>query len=113
MIFLFSMADRMFTTTLFQRNKFVCGYGFPHTHYFLEDEKMALFKKEKFTVYIDGMSCMHCASRVEKAFLEIGLKAKVDLSKKCAYVKSKTEPNEELIWSTISALGFTPVKIEK
>ena len=74
---------------------------------------MALFKKEKYTVYIDGMSCMHCSARVEKALSEIGLNAKVDLSKKCAYVKSKTEPDKDLIWSTISNLGFTPVKIEK
>lgn len=74
---------------------------------------MALFKKEKFTVYIDGMSCMHCSARVEKALSEIGLDAKVDLTKKCAYVKSKTEPDKEIIFSTISALGFTPVRIEK
>ena len=74
---------------------------------------MSLFKKEKITVYIDGMSCMHCASRVEKAFSEIGLSAKVDLTQKCAYVKSKNEPDKETVFNKISALGFTPVRIEK
>lgn len=75
---------------------------------------MLFFKKKiKTTIYIDGMSCSHCAAKVEAAFSAInGCTAKVDLAKKCANVKSDAPLNEKEVFDAISKLGFTPVKIE-
>lgn len=77
---------------------------------------MLFFKKKanyKATVYIDGMSCGHCAARVETAFAAIpGCTAKVDLANKCANVKSEAPLNEKEIFDAISSIGFTPVKME-
>ena len=54
-----------------------------------------LFGKEKITkeVYIDGMSCMHCAAKVEKALACVSgvANAKVDLENKKAVVNNKTK----------------------
>ena len=66
----------------------------------------------KTLVYIDGMSCEHCSSRVEKAFSEKGFDAVVDLEEKCATVLSDQTLNEEEIFAMITELGFTPVKME-
>lgn len=72
-----------------------------------------LFKKKyTATIYIDGMSCAHCAARVEKALEEMNISAKVDLGKKCANIKSNEPFNEKNIFAAISNLGFTPVKLE-
>lgn len=75
---------------------------------------MLFFKKKiKTTIYIDGMSCRHCAAKVESALNALeGCTAKVDLAKKCAYVKSNAPLNETDIFNDISALGFAPVKME-
>lgn len=76
---------------------------------------MLFFKKKyKATVYIDGMSCGHCAAKIENAINVIqGCTSKVDLAKKCAYVKSDSPLNKTDIFNAISNIGFTPVKIEK
>ena len=44
------------------------------------------------TLYIEGMSCMHCAGRVENALNAIeGVKAHVDLKKKRATVETDAD----------------------
>jgi len=75
---------------------------------------MLFFKKKfKTTIYIDGMSCVHCAAKVENALNTIdGCAAKVDLANKCAYVKSKAPLNESEVFNSIATLGFTPIKME-
>ncbi len=66
----------------------------------------------KTLVYIDGMSCEHCSSRVEQAFSEKGCDAVVNLEEKCATVLSDEPLNEEEIFAMITDLGFTPVRME-
>ena len=75
-----------------------------------------LFKNKEFvyTVYINGMSCNHCANSIENAFSSLGrVSAKVDLHKKCAYVYSKNELEEDKIKQLIENTGFEFVKITK
>lgn len=75
-----------------------------------------LFGKEKITkeVYIDGMSCMHCAAKVEKALASLNgvADAKVDLENKKAIVKLKKEIENSTIKSTVEDLGYTVTDIK-
>ena len=75
-----------------------------------------LFGKEKITkeVYINGMSCMHCAAKVEKALSSLSgaAEAKVDLGAKKAYLKLKKDIDNETIKSTIETLGYTVTDIK-
>ena len=60
-----------------------------------------LFGKEKITkeVYIDGMSCMHCA-------------AKVDLENKKAVVKLKKDVDNAILKSAVEDLGYSVTDIK-
>ncbi len=70
-------------------------------------------KGVKTLVYIDGMTCPHCAARVEKAFLEQGAKeAKVHLEEKYAEILAEAPLDEASAKETVETLGFTFVKIE-
>ncbi len=76
-----------------------------------------MFLKKKYSVttnvYIDGMSCGHCAARVEKAVSELcDCRVKVNLEAKCAVVKSKDALDEKAVFGAVSALGFKPVCME-
>lgn len=75
-----------------------------------------LFGKEKITkeVYINGMSCMHCAAKVEKALASLNgvADAKVDLENKKAIVKLKKEIENSTIKSTVEDLGYTVTDIK-
>lgn len=75
-----------------------------------------LFGKEKITkeVYIDGMSCMHCAAKVEKALASLNgvADAKVDLENKKAIVKLKKEIENSTIKATVEDLGYTVTDIK-
>ena len=67
----------------------------------------------KKTIEIDGMSCQHCATRVEKALNALpGVKAYVNLTAKMAEVSADTELSDETLTETISALGYDVLKIE-
>lgn len=75
-----------------------------------------LKKKYPYTtnVYIDGMSCGHCAARVEGAISGLtDCSVKVDLAEKCAVVKSKQPLCEKEVFDAVSALGFNPVRMEE
>lgn len=65
----------------------------------------------KTVIYIDGMSCEHCSSRVQAAFSEKGYKVRVNLEQKNAEILSKTPINQAEASTTIQDLGFTPVQI--
>lgn len=73
-----------------------------------------MFGKEiKKTISIEGMSCKHCASKVEKALKEMQetKKVKVDLENKKAEVILKTEVENEKFKNVIEELGYTVTNI--
>ena len=63
-------------------------------------------------VKIEGMSCMHCAKKVENAIKEIkGVKSvKVSLEDKQAEIISKEEIDNETLKSTIEDLGYQVIE---
>ena len=62
---------------------------------------------------IEGMSCSHCSSRVEKALSSIpGVNVKVDLQRKVALVSGDVDVADEVFRSSIEALGFVVVSIK-
>lgn len=75
-----------------------------------------LFGKEKITkeVFIDGMSCMHCAAKVEKALAALNgvSDVKVDLNGKRAIVKIKKEIDNATLKATVEDLGYTVTDIK-
>lgn len=75
-----------------------------------------LFGKEKITkeVYIDGMSCMHCAAKVEKALASVSgvTDAKVDLVNKKAVVKLKKDIDNTTLKATVEDLGYNVTDIK-
>lgn len=75
-----------------------------------------LFGKEKITkeVFIDGMSCMHCAAKVEKALAALNgvSDVKVDLNGKRAIVKLKKEIDNATLKATVEHLGYTVTDIK-
>ncbi len=65
----------------------------------------------KTLIYIDGMTCEHCAARVETAFLEKGNGgAKVNLEEKFVEIWSNGPLPQANASETIQNLGFIPVK---
>ena len=63
------------------------------------------------TVHVEGMHCMHCAAKVEKAMMELGAKsAKVDLEKKVCLVEGLSD--QDAIRNAVAQKGFQVVKIE-
>ncbi len=74
-----------------------------------------LFGKEKITkeIGIDGMNCMHCAAKVEKALASLhGVSdAKVELENKRAIVKLKQDIDSATLKSTVEELGYTVTEI--
>ena len=63
----------------------------------------------KQTVFIEGMSCGHCAARVEKALADLGLKATVDLAANCAAVEGNADA--DAIKKAIADAGYTVTDI--
>ena len=75
-----------------------------------------LFGKEKITkeIGIDGMSCMHCAAKVEKALASLHgvTDAKVELENKKAIVKLKQDVDDAALKSAVEDLGYTVTEIK-
>ncbi len=68
-------------------------------------------KDYDFKVKIEGMHCVNCSGKVEKALNELdGVSATVDLKKKTAYVKASLD-KKEIIKNTIEELGFSVLEI--
>ncbi len=67
-------------------------------------------KMEKILI-IEGMSCMHCAARVESALNAIeGVKARVDLKKKRATVE--TDVADDVLVKAVEEAGYKVKKIQ-
>lgn len=68
----------------------------------------------KKVIKVEGMSCGHCQSKVEKALNNIeGVDAKVDLKKKTATVTSVSDISDEVFRNAITEAGFSFVSIEE
>ncbi len=57
------------------------------------------------TIKVEGMHCVHCSARVEKALTALGLECDVDLSKGVVKVTGENI-DEKKITDTIEDLGF-------
>ncbi len=69
-------------------------------------------KDYDFKVIIDGMHCVNCSGKVEKALNELDdVTATVDLKKKTAFVKAD-EGKKDLVKNTIEELGFSVLEIK-
>lgn len=62
----------------------------------------------KMKIGIEGMSCEHCAARVEKALKELeGVKkVKVNLKKKNAELQSDTDLSSEKVKAAVEDAGY-------
>lgn len=69
----------------------------------------------KKIVMIEGMSCSHCAKKVEESLknIENVKKVKVDLKNKTATIIYKKELSELLIKNKIEELGYRVIKFEE
>ncbi len=69
---------------------------------------MGLFgKKYVFKVYIEGMTCEHCAARIEKAFNELkGASARVELEEGVAYITCRKVLTGEKASEIVEKAGF-------
>lgn len=74
-----------------------------------------MFEKNKITknISIEGMSCVHCVKKVEKALKEKKeiKSVSVSLEEKKAEVDFKEEVENEVLKSWIEDLGYQVVKI--
>ncbi len=79
---------------------------------------MSIFAKGKeYTIFVEGMKCMHCAASVEKTLKAIkGIKkVSVDLENKKAIISASTKDEETLfanIKAQIAEAGFEVSNIE-
>ena len=64
-------------------------------------------------VFIDGMSCGHCATRIEKALGELeGVgKVKVNLVGKFAELETSKELDDKSVLAAIDSAGYQFIKI--
>ena len=67
----------------------------------------------KKTVYIEGMMCAHCQSRVKEALNNIpGVKADVDLDNKLARIELSTDISDGKIKEAVEDAGYKVTGIE-
>lgn len=65
------------------------------------------------TIHIEGMSCMHCSARVEKALNEIsGVNATVNLSEKIAIATTDDDISNETLKFAVTEVGYEVTGIE-
>ena len=64
------------------------------------------------TIIIEGMMCMHCTARVQKALEDIdGVTAHMDLEKKAAYLTLEKEVSDEVLTKAVEGAGYQGVTI--
>lgn len=64
------------------------------------------------TIIIEGMMCMHCVARVQKALEDIdGVTAHMDLEKKAAYLTLEKEVSDEVLTKAVTDAGYQVVTI--
>ena len=62
-------------------------------------------------IYIDGMSCHHCSTRVQNALNELdGVSATVNLEEKSATLTLTKDVSMDAIREAVEDAGFTLVK---
>ena len=68
----------------------------------------------KKIVGIEGMSCSHCAKKVEDAFygLPETEDVKINLDDKNAEIEFSSEVDDKIISDLIKSVGFTPTTVE-
>lgn len=72
---------------------------------------MFFSKKEKMTLKIEGMKCMHCRAQAEKVLNEIdGVKAKVSLENKTAVITLSKPVEKETLVKAIEEAGYTVIE---
>ena len=65
------------------------------------------------TMIIEGMACGHCKARVEKALNGLdGVKAEVNLDKKCAVVKLSKEVADSVLKEAVEKEGYDVISIK-
>ena len=65
------------------------------------------------TMVIEGMSCGHCSSRVEKALNGIeGVSAVVDLDKKTATVSLEKDVPNDVLRAAVVEAGYEVVSVD-
>lgn len=65
------------------------------------------------TIHIEGMSCMHCSSRVEKALNEIsGVEATVNLPEKLAIANIDDDISDEILEIAVIEAGYKVTEID-
>lgn len=79
-------------------------------------EKQTKKEKEKIkmekTIIIEGMMCMHCTARVQKALEDIeGVTAHMDLDKKAAYLTLEKEVSDDVLTKAVTDAGYQVVTI--
>ena len=63
------------------------------------------------TLKIEGMSCGHCSTRVEKALNTLnGVDAKVDLNSKTASITLSENVSDEILEKAVTDAGYEVVK---
>ncbi|MBQ3225943.1 MAG: heavy metal translocating P-type ATPase [Clostridia bacterium] len=61
---------------------------------------------------IEGMACAHCSARVEQVLNAIdGVKARVVLEDKCAYITLEKEVTDETLIGAVTEAGYTVVSL--
>lgn len=72
-------------------------------------------KKKRKIIHIEGMSCEHCAKKVETALEDLVdiERAKVNLKKRCAIVTYQNSVDEVLLQNTIEKLGYTVTGVKE
>ena len=64
-------------------------------------------------LHIEGMSCMHCSSRVEKALNGLdGVEANVNLGEKTATLQMNGDISDDLLKKTVADAGYQVVSVK-
>lgn len=64
-------------------------------------------------LHIEGMTCMHCSGRVEKALSSLdGVDANVNLGEKTATLQMTGDISDDLLKKTVSNAGYEVTSIE-
>lgn len=76
----------------------------------MEDSQMLFGKSEKITLKVGGMSCKHCAARVEAALKTVDGVKKVDITLEKAEVAVTCRANavkRDALKRAVTAAGYT------
>lgn len=79
----------------------------------MEEVNMFGSKKYDIEMLIEGMSCSHCSGRVEDTLNSLeGVKAKVDLKKKIAYINLNSDLSNDVLRLAVENQGYKVIDIK-